>query len=38
MEAAVTEGIGAPISFAATLVSLNLNYSRKQWPKSPLFQ
>jgi allantoin racemase len=33
----VVEGIGAPIRFAAMLVSLKLNYSRKFWPKSPLF-
>jgi len=31
----VVEGIGAPIRFAAMLVSLKLNYSRKYWPKSP---
>ena len=34
----VVEGIGAPIRFAAVLVSLKLNYSRKYWPKSPLFE
>jgi allantoin racemase len=33
----VVEGIGAPIRLAAALVSLKLNYSRKYWPKSPLF-
>jgi allantoin racemase len=33
----VVEGIGAPIRLAAMLVSLKLNYSRKFWPKSPLF-
>jgi allantoin racemase len=33
----VVEGIGAPIRLAAMLVSLKLNYSRKYWPKSPLF-
>jgi allantoin racemase len=33
----VVEGIGAPIRFAAMLVSLKLNYSRKFWPKSTLF-
>jgi allantoin racemase len=33
----VVEGIGAPIRFAAMLVSLKLNYSRKYWPKSSLF-
>jgi len=32
----VVEGIGAPIRFAAMLVSLNLNYSRGFWPKSGL--
>jgi allantoin racemase len=32
----VVEGIGAPIRFAAMLVSLKLNYSRKYWPKSGL--
>jgi hypothetical protein len=31
------EGIGAPIRLAAMLVSLKLNYSRRHWPKSPLF-
>ena len=34
----VVKGIGAPIRFAATLISLKLNYSRKYWPKSPLFE
>jgi allantoin racemase len=34
----VVEGIGAPIRFAAMLVSLKLNYSRKYWPKSALFE
>jgi allantoin racemase len=34
----VVEGIGAPIRFAAMLVSLNLNYSRAYWPKSGLFK
>jgi allantoin racemase len=34
----VVEGIGAPIRLAAMLVSLNLNYSRAYWPKSPLFE
>lgn len=33
----VVEGIGAPIRLAAALVSLKLNFSRKFWPKSPLF-
>ena len=33
----VVEGIGAPIRLAAMLVSLKLGYSRKYWPKSPLF-
>lgn len=33
----VVEGIGAPIRLAAMLVSLKLRYSRKYWPKSPLF-
>ena len=32
----VVEGIGAPIRFAAMLVSLKLNYSRGYWPKSGL--
>jgi Asp/Glu/hydantoin racemase len=32
----VVEGIGAPIRFAAMLVSLKLNYSRMYWPKSGL--
>jgi hypothetical protein len=34
----VVEGIGAPIRFAAMLVSLRLNYSRVYWPKSPLYK
>ena len=34
----VVEGIGAPIRFAAMLVSLKLNYSRVYWPKSPLYK
>jgi allantoin racemase len=33
----VVEGIGAPIRLAAMMVSLKLHYSRKFWPKSPLF-
>jgi TctA family transporter len=34
----VVEGIGAPIRLAAMMVSLKLHYSRKFWPKSPLFE
>jgi hypothetical protein len=34
----VVEGIGAPIRLAAALVSLKLGFSRKFWPKSPLFK
>jgi allantoin racemase len=34
----VVEGIGAPIRLAAMMVSLKLRYSRKFWPKSPLFE
>src|SRR5262249_38348584 len=34
----VVEGIGAPIRLAAMLVSLKLHYSRRYWPKSPLFE
>ena len=34
----VVEGTGAPIRLAAMMVSLKLHYSRKFWPKSPLFE